>query len=363
MTLSALTTNFEWNTKIVSTEQGEYTEEILQEFRQLWDDPAAIDFADFIDTYRTKYELIQKQRKIARQEQVVSLEQYKLTPNSMQAHFITNLKELVEQGEKRALLISATGTGKTYASAFALREMAPRKALFIVHREQIAKQALASYRNVFGNRHEDRSPLRYAFLTGGEKGLEAAKAADLVFSTMQILSKPHILEHFAPREFDVICEDEAHHTGAESYRRIMDYFQPKFWLGMTASPDTNRFDVYEIFVHNIAYEIRLQQALEEELLCPFHYFGITDLEIDGETIGDGDFDSKAGTLAAFNRLTSDARVDYVIQQAEYYCYSGDRVKDLIFCSRSKEAEELSQKFNQRGLRTAVLTGVDSIQKR
>ena len=363
MTLSALTTNFEWNTKIVSTEQGEYTEEILQEFRQLWEDPAAIDFADFIDTYRTKYELIQKQRKIARQEQVVSLEQYKLTPNSMQTHFIANLKELVEQGAKRALLISATGTGKTYASAFALREMAPRKALFIVHREQIAKQAMASYRNVFGTRHGDGTPMEYALLTGGEKGLEAAKEADLVFATMQTLSKPHILENFEPKAFDVICEDEAHHTGAESYRRIMDYFQPKFWLGMTASPDTNRFDVYEIFDHNIAYEIRLQQALEEDLLCPFHYFGITDLEIDGETIGDGDFDSKGEKLAAFNRLTSDTRVDYVIQQAEYYGCSGDRVKGLVFCSRNNEAEELSRKFNQRGLRTAVLTGADSIEKR
>ena len=347
----------------VSTDQGEYADEIVKEFQQLWESPFATEFADFIDAYRTKYELIQKQRRIARQEEVVSLEQYKLTPNSMQTQFITNLKDLIARGDARALLISATGTGKTYASAFALREMSPKKALFIVHREQIAKQAMASYRNVFGSQHVDGTPMRYALLAGGDKGLKEAKEADLVFATMQTLSKPHIMEHFAPREFDVICEDEAHHTGAESYRRIMEYFQPGFWLGMTASPDTKRFDVYEIFDHNIAYEIRLQQALEEGLLCPFHYFGITDLEIDGELIGDGDFDSKAGNLAAFNRLTSDTRVDYIIEQARYYGYSGDRVKGLIFCSRNKEAEELSQKFNQRGLRTAVLTGADSMTKR
>lgn len=112
--------------------------------------------------------------------------------------------------------------------------------------------------------------------------------------------------------------DEAHHSGAESYRKIMEYFQPDFWLGMTASPETNRFDVYEIFDHNIAYEIRLQQALEEDLLCPFHYFGITDLSIDGEVIGDED---SADGLRNFNRLTSDDRVDYVIEQAQYYGYS------------------------------------------
>ena len=106
--------------------------------------------------------------------------------------------------------------------------------------------------------------------------------------------------------------DEAHHSGAESYRKIMEYFQPDFWLGMTASPETNRFDVYEIFDHNIAYEIRLQQALEEDLLCPFHYFGITDLSIDGEVIGDED---SADGLRNFNRLTSD--------------YSGSVVKTKI----------------------------------
>ena len=123
---------------------------------------------------------------------------------------------------------------------------------------------------------------------------------------------------------------------------------------MTASPETNRFDVYEIFDHNIAYEIRLQQALEEDLLCPFHYFGITDLTIDGRAIGD-----EEGDFRDFNRLVSDHRVDYVLEQASYYGHSGDRVKGLVFCSRKEEARLLSQKFNERGLRTEALTGEDS----
>lgn len=82
---------------------------------------------------------------------------------------------------------------------------------------------------------------------------------------MQMMSKDNILRTFAPDTFSVICLDEAHHSGADSYQKIMNYFQPNFWLGMTASPETNRFDVYEIFDRNIAYEIRLQQALEEDL--------------------------------------------------------------------------------------------------
>ena len=137
----------------------------------------------------------------------------------------------------------------------------------------------------------------------------------------------------------------------------MRYFKPKFWLGMTASPDTNQYDIYSIFDHHIAYEIRLQQALEEDLLCPFHYFGITDLEIDGKV-----FDDSAG-VKNFSNLISDARVDYVIDKANYYGFSGDRVKGLIFCSRKDEAKELSKKFNERGLRTEVLTGEDDQARR
>lgn len=126
---------------------------------------------------------------------------------------------------------------------------------------------------------------------------------------------------------------------------------------MTASPDTNQYDIYSIFNHHIAYEIRLQQALEEDLLCPFHYFGITDLEINGEV-----FDDNAG-VKNFSNLISDARVDYVIEKANYYGFSGDRVKGLIFCSRKDEAKELSKKFNERGVRTEVLTGEDNQERR
>ena len=126
---------------------------------------------------------------------------------------------------------------------------------------------------------------------------------------------------------------------------------------MTASPDTNQYDIYSIFDHHIAYEIRLQQALEEDLLCPFHYFGITDLEINGEV-----FDDNAG-VKNFSNLISDARVDYVIDKANYYGFSGDRVKGLIFCSRKDEAKELSKKFNEHGLRSEVLTGEDAQERR
>lgn len=194
----------------------------------------------------------------------------------------------------------------------------------------------------------------FGLLSGNAKDYEA----DYLFSTMQMMAKPEVLTQFSKEEFQMIIIDEAHRVGASSYQNIMDYFKPDFWLGMTASPErTDNYDVYQAFDHNIAYEIRLQQALEEDLLCPFHYFGITDLQIDGETI-----DEETG-LKDFNRLTSDERVNYVIEQMEYYGYSGDRVKGLIFCSSKKEAMILSEKFNDRGYRTLVLTGKDDQEKR
>jgi superfamily II DNA or RNA helicase len=171
---------------------------------------------------------------------------------------------------------------------------------------------------------------------------------------MQMMAKSEVRERFSKKEFDFIIIDEVHRAGADSYGRILEYFEPRFWLGMTASPDrSDGFDIYELFNHKIAYEIRLQQALEENMLCPFHYFGITDLEIDGEV-----FDDTTG-VRNFGKLVCDARVDYVLEKANYYGYSGDRVKGLIFCSRKDEARELSAKLNTRGYHTEFLCGEDS----
>lgn len=348
ITLNALTRNREWNTRLVSTDHGEYTKQIICEYETLWNAPNSTDYNEFIEYYRTRYEIVKKQRSIARQNSIPSIEQYRLQPNKMQIEFINSLKKLKTQGASCALLISATGTGKTFASAFALREENVKKALFLIHREQIAKQAIISYRKVFGNMRT------FGLLSGNSKDYEA----DYVFATMQMMAKTETLERFRRDEFDTIIIDEVHRAGAESYQKIMRYFQPKFWLGMTASPDrTDNFDIYKLFDHNIVYEIRLQQALEENLLCPFHYFGITDLEIDGEV-----FDDNSG-VRNFVNLVCDARVEYIIKQAEYYGFCGERVKGLIFCSRKDEAQELSDKFNARGYRTIFLSGDTSLAKR
>ena len=352
MTLSALTTNREWNTKIVSTEQGEYTQNVVAEFEQLWNAQQSLSFEQFIEAYTnvyTKNKIIQKQKEIARQAEVPSLEVYRLQPNSMQVGFINNLRKIYEAGEDKALLISATGTGKTYASAFATRELEFKKVLFLVHRNQIAKQALKSYRKVFDGK------VSMGMVTGKYQDYNA----DFVFATVQTLSKEDTLSRYKKEHWDLIIIDEAHHSSADSYKKIMDYFTPKLWLGMTATPDKRDDNlegrnIYEIFNHQIAYEIRLQNAMEEDLLCPFHYFGITDLEV----IADAGKSSEE-KVENFRYLTSDERVLNVMKQAEFFGHSGDRVKGLIFCSRIDEAKELSVKFNEKGWRTLVLSGSDT----
>lgn len=348
MTQKALSINREWNTKIVSTEYGEYVKEILSEFESLWNSKYSLNFEDFIETYEINYKIIKNQRKIASLKKIASLEEYKLQPNAMQIGFIKNLNKLIEAGEKRALLISATGTGKTYASAFALRENNPRKALFLVHREQIAKQAIESYKKIFGNTKT------FGLLSGNSKDFET----DYLFSNMQMMSKEENFTRFKEDEFDIIVIDEAHRIGANSYQKIIQYFKPKLLLGMTASPErTDGYDVYKEFNHNIAYEIRLEQALEENFLCPFHYFGITDIVFENEVIDDNT------NLRDFSKLTCDERVNYIIKQIEFFGHSGTTINGLVFCSSKKEAQVLSEKFNEKGYFTIALTGEDSQEKR
>ena len=266
----------------------------------------------------------------------------------MQVGFINNLRKIYEAGEDKALLISATGTGKTYASAFAAREMGFARVLFLVHRNQIAKQAWKSYRKVF-----DRK-VSMGMVTGKYQDYDA----DFVFATVQTLSKEETLKKYSKEYWDLIIIDEAHHSSADSYKKIMEYFTPKLWLGMTATPDKRDDNlegrnIYEIFNHQVAYEIRLQNAMEENLLCPFHYFGITDLEV----IADEGKTSEE-RIENFRYLTSEDRVLNIMKQAEFFGYSGERVKGLIFCSRIDEARELSVKFNEKGWRTLVLSGSD-----
>lgn len=272
----------------------------------------------------------------------------------MQEQFIVNLKKMIEKGEDRVLLISSTGTGKTYASAFAMRECGFKRVLFLVHRGQLARQSRESYRMVFDD------SVSMGLVGAGSSEYDR----DYIFATVQTLNRDRHLFKYEKDAFDCIILDEAHHSSAGTYQKVMNYFRPKLFLGMTATPDKmddnqEGKNIYEIFNYQLALEIRLGQAMENNLLCPFHYFGITEISaVDEEKIS-----GRRLSPEDFRKLTGDARVQHIIEQAEYFGYSGDRVKGLVFCSRIDESEELSRKFNSLGYRTIALNGSASEEER
>lgn len=353
LTDSALKANYEWNVFLTSLENGEIIQHFKNQFETAWNEGIVLT-EEWIAEYKQIHELQPFVKTVSTNALELNTkyltnslaESLSIKPNKMQSVALEQLKELRATGAKKGLIISATGTGKTYLSAFDVRNFAPKKMLFIVHREQILKKAMQDYRKILGAHEED-----FGILSGNSKEVNAK----YLFATIQTVSKDNYLQQFAKDQFDYILIDEVHKAGADSYLKVINYFTPKFLLGMTATPErTDSFNIYELFDYNIAYEIRLQAALEEDMLCPFHYFGVLDYEKDGELIDDA---------TELRNLVSYERVHHIIEKINYYGHSGDRVKGLIFCSRKDETYELSTALNREGLRTIALTGDSSQEER
>lgn len=339
LTAQALSTNKEWNIKVSALDESGLVEKLLNEFKFDFEKATHVT-AEYILSYEEIYKnqfLLNTKNNFQRLVESEAI----ITPNSMQIEALENLKKLRANNKNKALIISATGTGKTYLSAFDAEAFNPKKLLFVVHRLTIAKDSLTTFRNVFGERKT------MGLYSGESRDLDC----DFVFSTIQTISKSTHLENFSKDHFDYIIIDETHRSGADSYLRLIDHFKPKFLLGMTATPErTDGNDIFKLFDHNIAYEIRLHRAMEEEMLSSFHYYGVTDLLIENNEI-----DHKSN----FNLLTSRERVDRVIEQAKFYGSDNGITRGLIFCSRKKEAVDLSTLFNLKGYKTVALTGDSS----
>jgi superfamily II DNA or RNA helicase len=339
LTAQALSTNKEWNIKVSALDESDLVEKLLNEFNSDFEKATHVT-AEYILFYEEIYKnqfLLNTKNNLQRLVESQAI----ITPNAMQIEALENLKKLRADNKNKALIISATGTGKTYLSAFDAKDFNPKKLLFVVHRLTIAKDSLITFRKVFG---EHKTMGLYS---GESRDLDC----DFVFSTIQTISKYTHLENFSKDHFDYIIIDETHRSGADSYLRLIDHFKPKFLLGMTATPErTDGSDIFKLFDHNIAYEIRLHRAMEEEMLSSFHYYGVTDLLIENKEV-----DHKSD----FNLLTSRERVDRVIEQAKFYGSDNGITRGLIFCSRKKEAVDLSALFNLEGHRTVALTGDSS----
>ena len=341
LTQTALTVNREWNVQLSSLENGALVKQMQEELEKAWDDATVVD-DDWIDSYEAIYKEARSSR-IGQRNRIIDL--YKINPNKMQAEALKSLKELREEGKDKALLISATGTGKTFLSAFDVKIARPKRFLFIVHRNLIARTAKESYEKIIDK------DIKTGIFSGSRKEIDQ----DYLFSTIQTLCKDENLHMFAPDHFDYIVVDEVHRAGAKTYQKVLDYFKPKFLLGMTATPErTDDGDIFKMFDYNIAYEIRLNQALSENMLVPFHYHGISELLVDGKVIDE---------LSDFRLLVSEERVKHILKYADFYGCDEGRVKGLVFCSKIDEAKALAEKFCEYGKKAIALTGASSEEER
>lgn len=340
LTESALKTNYEWNVKLNSLHNGELIQKFEQQFAHVWDQATPLT-PDWLAAYRAQY-VAPPTQLTQNAESLVTYDAHApIVPNTMQQQALTQLHAVRLDGEQRALVISATGTGKTYLAAFDVAQVQPKKMLFIVHREQILHKAMQQFMRILKRPAKD-----FGLVAGPKQQFDCP----FVFATIQTLSKPDVLATLDRDVFDYILIDEVHKAGADSYTRVIDHFTPKFLLGMTATPErTDDFNIFKLFHYNIAYEIRLQQALEEHMLCPFHYFGVSEYNVAED--------------AAIQQLVAADRVKHIIEKITYYGHCGDAVKGLMFCSTKEEARLLSAAFNTHGYRTAALTGEHSIAVR
>lgn len=275
----------------------------------------------------------------------------RIVPNVMQAEALEEIQRVRDSAEKKALVVSATGTGKTILAALDVKAANPQRVLFVVHREQILDRAIEEFTKVLNLDEHDIGKF-----VGSRRELDRR----FVFATVQSLGSLTKLQQISPDHFDYILIDEVHRAGAKMHQNIIQYFVPDFMLGITATPErSDDFNVYSLFDYNVPYEIRLQKALEADMLAPFHYCGVTDFEIGGEVISD------ASQLTA---LIAPERVAHLLKAIERYGHVGDPVCGLMFCSRKDEAHELSTLLNQstvhgKLLRTRALTGEDSVETR
>ncbi len=333
LTSSALQVNSELNIKLKTTTESQLSHDLIKEFQTTFDNAISID-QKYIHEYAKTF--IETEKKYF--EKIREKKDFKpLSPNKMQEEALNNLSKLRYTNIKKSLLISATGTGKTILSAFDVKQMNAKRCLFVVHRRNIAIKAMKEFQKVFGDTKS------FGIYSGDQKD----NTSDFIFSTIQTISRDHDLKNFDPNHFDYIIIDETHRAGADSYQNLLDYFKPKFLLGMSATPErTDDFDIFETFDNNVCYEIRLNDAMEHNLVSPFHYFGVTDITVNGHLIEEN---------ANFNDLVAEERVSQIIEQINFYGTDNGITRGLIFCSKVEEAKYLSEIFNTKGFNTVSLS--------
>lgn len=338
ITRYALLKNIEWDLVVDCQKQDDAYQSALKEYNNLWDKTFEIT-QDRINLYAQKINFA-----IERWDMDYDLAEQIIKPNYMQRKALKELNRNRAIGISKSLIISATGSGKTYLAAFDALNFAPNRLLYVVHEGSILRKSLETFQKIFGG-------LKTCGVYSGEaKELDA----DFIFSTN--VSMCRSLDLFDKKEFDYIIIDECHHAVADTYRQIIDYFEPEFLLGLTATENRmDNKDVVEIFGNNIPYELRLRDAIINDLIVPFHYYGIRD-----ELVDYGLTDSEERRLIA--QISNEDNCEFIYQQIENHRPEGQKLKALAFCRNIQHARMMADNMSEH-YHTAFLSGKNKTGER
>ena len=369
---SALYSAEEWNVKLTDSSFFNIYEKSLNQFEKLWHSNEAIELTeDFVDEYEKYKKSINVQNTFDYRKTKIEQEN-EFVPNSMQKRVLGKLKETRENGNKKGLVISATGTGKTYLAAMDIKQFfeinsnaenklfeindkksktSNIKFLFIAHREELLENAI----NVFSKILKiDKN--EFGRIYGGLKEIDKS----IIFASIQSLRNCY--NEFKPSFFDYVIVDEFHHSMSDSYLKILSYFNPKFLLGLTATPKRmDGKDILSLCDYNIVDEIGIKEALEEDLIVPFHYFGVNDYTINYDNIPykNGKYNEKI----LLENLLLNTRTDYIVEKINKFGFDGDELSAVAFCQNIEHAFFMKEEFSKKGYKSAVITANTSSNER
>jgi superfamily II DNA or RNA helicase/diadenosine tetraphosphate (Ap4A) HIT family hydrolase len=330
---SALTSGIEWNYRLLQSRDRAGWEEVRQAFESLFRSAHTVPLtADWIQRYRDR-------RAAPSNVALADLDPEPPltipTPHVVQQAALLALQRTRDQGRTAGLVVLATGLGKTWLSAF--DSLAFGRVLFVAHREEILAQALSTYRAI---RPHDT--------LGRYTGQERSPESTVLFASIQTLGRQAHLDRFAVEQFDYIVVDEFHHAEARTYRRLIQYFRPKFLLGLTATPErTDGADLLALCDNNLVFRCDVAEGIRQELLCPFRYFGVPDT-VDYRNIPwrNRKFDEQALT----NAVATQARAANALDQ--YQRRAGKRT--LAFCVSQRHADFMKTYLLDHGVRAAAV---------
>lgn len=344
ITYFALIKNKEWDLSVNVSDDDALYQEVSAEFAYLWDHTNPLS-NEIIRQYteHLKYAIEQWDMDFFDPDNG-----QQIRPNIMQRQALKEIARYRSMNVTKALVVAATGSGKTYLAAFDALNCQAKKLLFVVHKDMILEEAMKTFMHVFGTTRT------YGIYTGQQKdGLNA----DFLFATNIIMSTH--LDLFDPQEFDYIVIDEVHHAAAETYRKIINYFKPQFLLGLTATPDRmDEKSVYDLFDKNVPYDLRLREALESDLIVPFHYYGIRD-----SLVSYSDDTSGEGVRRMIQEIASTTHCEFVRDQIEKYRPKDTKLKCVGFCRSVEHARLMCQNMSALGYHCATLIGSNTTGER